>query len=365
MRTRIIATALALGLARTAAAYAEPTTAWVDGDWIGGFEGRDGTVFISAHFTATGETINGRLDLPTRGDVNVAMGRVDAGERSLSFEVAGADANLLFDGRRKENGHVTGSVRQASASARFELIKLARLSPDAVDAIAGDYEIEPGHVVLVARGPNGLLYVDERAGRFGSLFPVDERPLVAGPSVVAGFPVDLTVTFDRRASGEVDAIGWQRKGEAPRRAVRRVFYRTEQVGFHNGSIRLSGTLVLPNGPGPHPAVVMIHGSGPATRDALRPWADMYARRGVAVLIHDKRGTGASTGNWARASFDDLAGDALSGAAFLRGRPEINGRQIGLHGMSLGGWIAPLAASRNPDIAFVIVESAPVLSPREH
>ena len=88
-------------------------------------------------------------------------------------------------------------------------------------------------------------------------------------------------------------------------------------------------------------------------------------RGIAVLIHDKRGTGASTGNWARATFDDLAGDALAGVAFLQARPEINARQIGLHGMSLGGWVAPLAASRAPDVAFVIVESAPVLTPREH
>ena len=68
----------------------------------------------------------------------------------------------------------------------------------------------------------------------------------------------------------------------PQRAVRRVFYRTEQTGFFNGDVRLSATLVVPNGPGPHPAVVMIHGSGPATRDALRPWADMYARRGIAA-----------------------------------------------------------------------------------
>ena len=116
MRTRIIATALAIGLARTAGAYAEPTATWVDGDWIGGFEGRDGTVFMSAHFTAEGEKINGRLDLPTRGDVNVTIDRVDASERGLSFEVRGAEANLLFEGRRKENGRVSGSVRQATAS---------------------------------------------------------------------------------------------------------------------------------------------------------------------------------------------------------------------------------------------------------
>jgi uncharacterized protein len=128
---------------------------------------------------------------------------------------------------------------------------------------------------------------------------------------------------------------------------------------------LSGTLVLPNTPGPHPAVVMIHGSGPVTRDALRPWADMYARRGVAVLIHDKRGTGASTGNWSRATFDDLADDALAGLKFLKARPEINPRQIGLHGTSLGGWVAPLASVRSADVAFVIVESAPVLTPKAH
>ena len=366
MRTRIIAFTLGLGLACRAAAYAEPAPPWVDGDWIGGFEGRDGTVFMSAHFSAEGEQINGRLDLPTRGDVNVSIGHIDATDQGLSFEVAGAEANLLFEGRRRESNRVTGNVRQATASTRFELIKLARLSPGTLDAVAGNYEIEPGHVLLVARGPAGLLYLDDHAGRFGSLFPVDERTLVAGPSVMAGYPVDLTVTFERTASGAVDAITWQRRGAAPQRAVRRVFYRTEQVGFQSGDVRLSGTLVLPNGPGPHPAVVMIHGSGPATRDALRPWADMYARRGVAVLIHDKRGTGASTGNWARASFEELAGDALAGAAFLRARPEINGRQIGLHGMSLGGWVAPLAASRAPnDVAFVIVESAPVLTPREH
>jgi pimeloyl-ACP methyl ester carboxylesterase len=363
MRTRIIALALAFGLAQTAAAHAEPT--WVEGDWIGGFEGRDGSVFISAHFTADGERVNGHLDIPTRGEVHVPMDHVDAGEGGLSFEVAGVGANLLFDGRRKAAGRVSGSVRQASASTRFELIKLAPLSPEVVDAVVGNYEIEPGRVVLVTRGPNGLLYLDDRAGRFGSLFPVDGRTLVAGPSVVAGYPVDLTVTFDRGAGGAVDALVWERKGETPRRAVRRVYYRSEPIAFYNGAVRLSGTLVTPNGPGPHPAVVMIHGSGPATRDSLRPWADMYARRGVAVLIHDKRGTGASTGNWARASFGDLAGDALAGRAFLRSRPEINGRQIGLHGMSLGGWIAPLAASREPDVAFVIVESAPVLSPRDH
>ena len=136
-------------------------------------------------------------------------------------------------------------------------------------------------------------------------------------------------------------------------------------GVPHGSLRLSATLVLPNTPGPHPAIVMVHGSGPATRDTLRPWADVYARAGVAVLISDKRGSGASMGSWSQATFDDLAGDALAGLAFLQGRPEINPRQVGLHGMSLGSWVAPLAALRSRDVAFVIAESAPALTPVEH
>ena len=123
--------------------------------------------------------------------------------------------------------------------------------------------------------------------------------------------------------------------------------------------------LLPSSPGPHAAIVMIHGSGAVTRDALRPFADHFARNGVAVLITDKRGTGLSTGRWARATFDDLAEDALAGVRYLRSRPEIQANAIGVHGMSLGGWVAPLAAVKSHDVAFVVVESAPVMTPLEH
>jgi uncharacterized protein len=84
-----------------------------------------------------------------------------------------------------------------------------------------------------------------------------------------------------------------------------------------------------------------------------------------VLIHDKRGTGASTGSWWAATFEDLADDAAAGIRTLQARPEIDPRRVGLHGMSQGGWIAPLAARRAPDVAFVIAESAPAMTPVEH
>lgn len=373
MSRRIVPVSVALFLMR-ASIGAAATPAPIEGDWIGGFDGRDGTVFISAHFemksdAQKGEMLSGQIDLPLRGDHQVPLQNISASDSKVSFEVPGANGNLLFEGRH-QNGTVSGSVRQATSSTRFEMIKLAAPDPETTAQITGDYELAPGRVIFITKSPSGLLYLDQTGNRLGVLYPIAERTFVSGPSVVAGYPVELTVTFDRAENGTSPALLWQPKGQAPQRAVRKAFYSAEPVGYPSGSgasaIRLSGSLLLPSGPGPHPAIVMIHGSGAVTRDALFPYADVFARNGIAVLISDKRGTGASTGNWARATFDDLAGDALAGVQYLQSRPEINARQIGLQGTSLGGWVAPLAASKaNGDVAFVIVESAPALTPLEH
>jgi dienelactone hydrolase len=130
----------------------------------------------------------------------------------------------------------------------------------------------------------------------------------------------------------------------------------EEVRFRNGKVELAGTLLLPPGPGPHPAVVFMHGSGPEGR-----WASSYlARRvvegGTAALIWDKRGVGESTGSWEAAGFEDQAGDVAAAVALLRSRPEIDGDRVGIHGHSQGGTIAPLAALRS-NADFVIGSAA--------
>lgn len=404
---------LALFLIHTSWAAAA-TPAVIEGDWIGGFDAQDGTVFISAHLERKGETLTGEIDLPLRGDRKIPLKNLSASATKLSFEVPGVSGNLLFEGRH-QNGVMSGSVRQARSTSRFELIKLFAATPDSIARIVGNYELAPGRVILIAKSPSGAIYLDHAANRMGVLYPLDERTFVSGPSLVAGFPVELTVTFDEppaapmprlraddaaaAGAGDMDGNGgpsdasmssdsntssarvvtgydspgpvlspsltWHVKGQAPQRAVRKEFYTTTPVRYASGSASLSGSLLMPLGRGPHPAIVMIHGSGPVTREALMPYADVFVRNGIAVLIHDKRGTGSSTGNWARATFDDLADDALAGVKLLKGRPEINPAQIGLQGTSLGGWVAPLAASRSSDIAFVIVESAPALTPLEH
>src|SRR5262249_59681344 len=83
-------------------------------------------------------------------------------------------------------------------------------------------------------------------------------------------------------------------------------------------------------------------------------ADYLTRRGLAVLRVDDRGVGGSTGDMRTATSLDFAKDVLAGVAFLKSRPEINPKQIGLAGHSEGGLIAPIVASQSKDVAFIVL-----------
>jgi pimeloyl-ACP methyl ester carboxylesterase len=138
-------------------------------------------------------------------------------------------------------------------------------------------------------------------------------------------------------------------------------YREEEVSFEHGEIMLAGTLTLPAGDGPYPAVLLISGSGPQNRNeevfGHRPFlvlSDHLTRAGIAVLRVDDRGVGESTGDSERATSEDFADDALAGVEFLCEWPEIDPERIGLIGHSEGGVIAPMVASRSKNVSFVVL-----------
>ncbi len=134
--------------------------------------------------------------------------------------------------------------------------------------------------------------------------------------------------------------------------------------FENGDVKLSGTLLLPISRSKSPAVVLVHGSSPNERTSYRSWARHFASNGIAALIYDKRGAGRSTGNTRSASMEDLADDAIAGIRMLRLRRDIDVGKVGIAGHSQGGWIAPLAAARSGDVAFVITSAAAAVTPAE-
>jgi pimeloyl-ACP methyl ester carboxylesterase len=178
----------------------------------------------------------------------------------------------------------------------------------------------------------------------------------------------LPLTFVRRAPGAGGPV--LQRPQTPKPPFP---YRDVEVSYDNASakVRLAGTLTLPQGSGPFPAVLLIAGSGPLDRDESllghKPFlvlADYLTRRGIAVLRVDKRGVGKSTGNFNAATTADFASDVEAGLAFLRSRADINASRIGLIGHSEGGAIAPLVAARDPRLAFVVLLAAPGLPGNE-
>ena len=128
-------------------------------------------------------------------------------------------------------------------------------------------------------------------------------------------------------------------------------YGVEDVSFADGDVTLAGTLTIPEGKGPFPAVVMLTGSGAQSRDEdivgfkiFKVIADHLTRHGIAVLRYDDRGVGGSTGSVPLSTTGDFSHDALAAMALLRARADIDAKRVGLFGHSEGGAAAALAAT---------------------
>ena len=139
-------------------------------------------------------------------------------------------------------------------------------------------------------------------------------------------------------------------------------YHEQPLRVERDGVVLAGRLFLPREPGPHPAVVLLHGGGlQRLNEAPLFFAPMLARCGVAALVYDKRGNGASGGAWETASFDDFVDDAAAAVEALAQHADIDARRIGLIGFSQGGRLAPVVAVRHGQVAFVVSISGPFTS----
>lgn len=125
---------------------------------------------------------------------------------------------------------------------------------------------------------------------------------------------------------------------------------------------MAGTLTLPVGPGPHPAVLLLHGSGPLDRDGNsrkvrmnlgRPLAAALAAEGLAVLRYDRRGTGATPGAWRATGFTDNYKDAAAALRALADHPAVRPAAIGVIGHSEGALHAMSLAARH-DVGAVVL-----------
>lgn len=259
----------------------------------------------------------------------------------------------------------TSSVPGSTAAAAAPSASQAG-SPDEI--YCGEhFKTSGGRVSLYVRGTvtavAQLSFLDWETGRTGGLSAAGKDTFWAPATPLEGDVRHTVIVFGRDAAGRIVDLSYKEGKTKAVRAERRETFRRETAEFANGKVALSGMLKRPLEPGPHPAVVLVHGSGPGTREQLEAMARFFVHQGLAVLSYDKRGCGASGGDWKTVDLEVLADDALAGVEWLQFQPGIDPLRVGIWGISQGGWIGPLAAAWSDQVAFVVNHSGPGTSLR--
>ncbi len=141
-------------------------------------------------------------------------------------------------------------------------------------------------------------------------------------------------------------------------------FRTEEMVFHSGKFEIVGDLRLPEGNGPYPLVVFVHGDGPNDRISGGTYLPIMARMekaGYATFAWDKPGTGESSGEIDRTQLvAQRAQIVLDAIEVLTAREDIDAQRIGLWGISQAGYVMPRVLTLSKDIAFMIAVSCPAM-----
>ncbi len=294
-----------------------------------------------SQLTATGKDASG-LDV----EADFEWTSSDEGVVEL---VTNASSSSRVTGRAVENG--TAEIRVASGSVSATVnITVAR------------------EIATVSVTPNdGVVEFAGDTAAFAAAFADARDNPITGATVQWSSSDDGVATVD--ANGFVTATGFGRAvvtatvGQASRDVVFEVV--GDQFFLSNGT-KLRYDIDLPDSSGgPFPAVVWIHGSGMLNRNTQRIGTDPLVPRGLAAFRYDKRGVGASGGNFFNpgdsASMAILAKDAAAAVRFLANFPQIDQARIGVFGNSQGGWIAPLAAAFESQISFMMMWSGTTVS----
>ncbi|WP_460547539.1 alpha/beta hydrolase [Hymenobacter daeguensis] len=211
-------------------------------------------------------------------------------------------------------------------------------------------------VSLTFRGDTLIFYAVKADSRFVCRLSADGQEM-AGTWTQPGLRVPVTL----RRNAPVAAAG-----SVPAVVVKATTYHIEPVTLASqpGSVKLAGTLSIPDGAGPYPAVVLLSDMGAQDRDARQGsyrlfagMASFLARQGIAVLRLDDRGVGESTGVAALTTTADLVRDAQAALTYLRLRPSLDPARTGFIGHGEGGNVALLAAAQPLPPAFVVTLAA--------
>jgi dienelactone hydrolase len=299
-------------------------------DWTGAFSLPASAQPVAISFRLHGDRATVALD---RGHASSTSVVVKLRGKRVRFAFPGLPSKVVFDGA-VNGGRLAGTVRQGKLRGSFSL----RRGRSRVLELLGLYRATDGRSVSVVQATGYPAWLVELPS--GATHGI-------GPALTVGERLGDTAG-NGRITQEAGGIAWQGVRYA-RVAVRQQEVR---VGVD------AATLTLPPGPGPFPAAVMVHGSGPQTREEFQAFAAYLTSIGVAVLGDDKRGVGQSSGRYpgeaaTDSTLDVLARDAQAEVGFLARSPHIDPQRVGLFGDSQAGWIIALAAVRERGVRWAV------------
>jgi pimeloyl-ACP methyl ester carboxylesterase len=384
---------LAAFVALVAASPPAATDERAAGDWIGTLG--PAQLHLAVHIRRTADGLAGTFDSVDQGAFGLPLASVKAEGASLSFDVPAVGGHYAGTWDAAAS-HYAGEWSQQTVRLPLALSRGTAAAHPVIQGLDGDWDGAIGDpvggalrlVFHIRTGPGGTIAAGESPdqpvgavpfaiSRDGDRIVLESRLigarfeglLSADGTRIAGRwtqgPQQSPLTLKRRPAG-APAPAPRKRPQVPQGPLP---YRAFEVGFDNptGGNHLAGTLTVPPGPGPFPTALLITGSGQQDRDETiaghKPFlilADYLTRRGIAVLRLDDRGAGGSTGDFAKATTLDFASDTEAALAFLRTRPEVDARRIGLIGHSEGGIVAAMVAARNPSVAWSVLMAGPGL-----
>ncbi len=331
------------------------------GTWVGGIGSLEDE-------TLSWDSVEGKLEQD--GDELQGKLKTDDGRRySLRVYDDGGTRKIAVQRKKKRvfscevsDGVLVASSVDGNLPNKLMLRRIDPLPAEQLTKLSGVYGTEDGRrISFRAQGP-GLAMTDFTTGMIRHLYPLGDDKFVAGPAIAIPYPVETEFQFHRDGSGEATSVTMRAADEPDVEARRRSGPRVDEFVYESfDGTKIAGSLYLPAGSGPFPAVIWVHGSGPVTRDGAGSWPLYFADLGFAVLAVDKRGVGKSSGKYnlpggGRDNFPHMrrrAQDVAAAADALRQRDDIQRDKIGLLGASQAGWVIPMSA-QHTDVAFAVI-----------
>ncbi len=365
------------------------------GDWEGKLEVQGMKLTILFHITKDGDKYASTMDSPDQGASGIPMDKTTVKDSDLTIEAA--SMGMKFNATIAEDGsEIVGTFNQGPMSLP---LKLKKVSTEKVDVPRGDFNspeiLGDWNGVLDVQGmqlavvfhlmeENGYLKgtmdsPDQGAKGIPMESATYEKGVLTIKASNMGMEYSAKLNTDKlKIEGTFTQGGMEIPLNLTKEKVKKKVlirpqepedfpYEQENVKFVNvkGGHHLAGTLTMPFDGEFDKVAILVTGSGPQNRDeellGHRPFlviSDRLTRQGIAVLRYDDRGVAESEGSFKGSTSRDFADDVNAAITFLKSRKDMGGKKIGIVGHSEGGMIAPIVASENKDVDYIVLLAGP-------